>query len=829
MKLPLNIARRYTQLPEDIDQTVEILAGRVGEVESYKDISKMYENILVAEIIEKKDHPDADRLGVYQISIGEENNIQVLAGDKTLDVGDKVAYIKPGGVVPSTFDTEEPFTISSVKMRGILSNGMLCSQRELNIGTNHERVFKLDNDAIVGDTFANYYELNDIVIDIENKALTNRGDLFGIIGLARELSGSQSLPFESPIWLKEPQIDLVPDEICLNFDVDNQAQALCPRYCAIALSNIKVEQSPIWLRSALIKTGIKPINNIVDVTNYLMVITGQPMHAFDYDKVLKYDTNQTDMGHIVVRTAHQGEKIHALDDNVYELSDKNLVIANSQHPIAIAGMIGGVDTQIDEDTKNIILESANFDRYNLRRSSMELGIITDSSTRYTRSQSPIMCLPVLSKAVEMITELTGAKISSTLIDSYPDPKEEANISINIEKLNSKLGLELKPDKLITLLENIEYTFLTSNDKYYTFQIPVFRTDIEIEEDIYEDVARTYGYNKITPILPTKPINSSSLPKLFTLKNKIRDILSNSGCNELITYNFVSSQLLQSVNQDPNNCIKLQNPISKDLELMRSTILISLLDKARLNLKEGINTFAIYEIGLSHQKDLLSTDQLPLEEWKLALIFSDNTKKIEGNSYYQAKRYLEKVLDKLNIKNLKYRLISDIDYEKLPKWSRELLNTFEPNTSAFVSSVVGDTELILGVVGEINNQVKENLSLNNFTCGFEINLESLQQVQPDNIVYMENSKYPYISQDICFTVPDRVTYQQLLNCVKSSIKQDNIQNDIECIDIYKEGGSDSRKITLRIAISNTERTLKDKDYLKIREVIEKKVGKLEIKM
>ena len=202
----------------------------------------MYKDILVAEIVEKKDHPDAVKLGVYKISVGNEEPIQVLAGDKTLEIGDKIAYIKPGGIVPSTYNTPEPFTISAIKMRGVLSNGMMCSEKELNIGQNHEKVMRLGTSSEVGQLFSEYYELNDIVIDIENKALTNRGDLFGIIGLSRELAGSQSIQFESPTWFKEPQIELSPSEICLNFDVDNQAQALCPRYCAIAMSNIKVEE-----------------------------------------------------------------------------------------------------------------------------------------------------------------------------------------------------------------------------------------------------------------------------------------------------------------------------------------------------------------------------------------------------------------------------------------------------------------------------------------------------------------------------------------------------------------------------------------------------------
>ncbi|MCD4811673.1 phenylalanine--tRNA ligase subunit beta [bacterium] len=829
MKLPLNIAKQYTKLPKEVKTTVEILASRVGEVESYSNISEKYKNVVIATIKQKSDHPDADKLAIYQISVDNDKNIQVVAGDKTLEVGDKVAYIKPKGIVPSTYNTEKPFTIDSVEMKGVTSNGMMCSEKELNIGPNHEKVLKLPQDAPIGENFSDYYELNDTVVEIENKALTNRGDLFGIIGLARELAGSQGLQFTSPNWYKETQIELQPSETCLNFDIDNQAKALCPRYCAIAMSNIQVEDSPTWLKSALLRSDIKPINNIVDITNYLMILTGQPVHAFDFDKVMKHDTKQADMGHIVIRTAKTGEKIHALDGNIYELNDRNLVIANSQHPIAIAGITGGIDTQIDKNTTNIILESANFDRYNLRHSSMELGIITEASTRYTKSQSPSMCLPILSHAVELITELCNGQISSTLMDSYPVKEEVDQISINIDKLNTKLGLNLNSEELIKLLENIEYKNTDSKDKYITFQIPVFRQDIEIEEDIYEDVARIYGYEKIIPVLPEKAITATSLPKMMTLKNNIRNILSNSGCNELLTYNFVSMDLLKKTNQDPNICLKLKNPLSKELELMRPSILISLLEKTLLNTQEGINSFGIFELGLSHQKDNLDKEELPLEEWKLSFIFSDNTDKLSGSPFFQSKRYLEQVLHKIDIKNLSYELATDIDYNSTPVWVKTLLNSFESNSSAVVSTVVGKTKVVLGIVGEINNEVKHNLSLNDYSCAFEINLESVLQVKSHSKKYVESSKFPYITQDICFVTPTKVTYAELLLTVKKAIEKENIQSNIECIDIYMKEGNDTRNITLRISITNTTKTLKDKDYQKIRERISKKIAKIDISM
>ena len=828
MKLPINNIKEYTETPKNIDEIIDILSNKIGEVENFLDLAQKYANILIAEIVDKKEHPDADKLSIYKINIGTGDNIQVIAGDKSLEIGDKVVYIKPGGVVPSTYGIE-PFKIEAREMRGVMSNGMMCSEKELDIGLNYERVLILPKDAPVGELFSNYYQLSDTVIDIENKALTNRGDLFGIIGLSRELAGAQNVQFQSPDWYKKQQKELIPKEICLNFDVDNKAEALCPRYCAIAMTNIEIKESPIWLKSVLLKSDIKPINNIVDITNYLMILTGQPLHAFDFDKVIKTDTQQADMGHIVIRPGQSGESIHALDGNVYDLSDRHLVIANSENPIAIAGIIGGVDTQIDDNTKNVIIESANFDRFNLRKTSMELGIVTDASTRFTRAQSPDKCLPTISYAVEMIEELTGGTIATTLIDSYPVPQKEIKITVDANKLRERFGKKISNDEIIKILTNIEYEDIKIKDQYITVTVPSFRLDIEIEEDIYEDIVQTNGYEKIDPTLPTKSLKATSKPKILELKENVQSILSNYGANELISYSFTSQKFLELVNQDVNDSFKIKNPLSKDLEFMRPSIILSLLEKAQLNTQQGIDTFSIFEMGISHQKDVLDNEKLPKEEWKLAFLFTDSKDKIEGNPFFQSKRYLEKLLKKLNVKNLEYTLLADVDYENMPKWIKVIINSFNQNSSAIVSAKVGKSKIDLGVLGKINQNIKDSLSLNTFTSGFEINLEDILKLQGNSSYNLSESKYPYITQDVTFSVPDKITYKELFNKVLKTLEKKELRSEIECVDIYKEKDSNVRKITLRISISNTTKTLNEKEMKEIRKKIEKSVSKLSISM
>ncbi|MDY0096794.1 MAG: phenylalanine--tRNA ligase subunit beta [Candidatus Dojkabacteria bacterium] len=825
MKLPINSIKEYTDCNLDLEKILHILSTKVGEVEGYTDFYKMYEGIYIGEIVSKEQHPDADKLGIYNITIGEPENIQVVAGDKSLSVGDKIAYIKPGNIVPSTYNTSEEFKIKAVKMRGVLSNGMLCSEKELNIGTDHTKVLILDSDALVGSTFAQYFGLNDTVVDIENKALTNRGDLFGILGLSREIAGAQNIPFITPGWYKKESIDIEVGST-LPLTVSNEASNLCPRYMCVSLENISVKQSPVWLKSILIKSGIRPINNIVDITNYLSILTGQPLHAFDYDKVVSNDPSSNSNAHITVRLARVGERIHTLDGNLVELTDNNLVIADSTNPIAIAGVIGGIDTEIDKDTKNIIIESASFDKFSIRRTSMELGIFTEAVTRYTRGQDPNLCLPILLKAIELVKEIGEGKVSSSVIDSYPNPSEPRNISLSISKLNTHLGTVLSKDDIKNILLNIEYKILEESEdgEYITVCAPVFRTDIYIPEDIYEDIGRIYGYENIVARLPLRDIRASRKNSNVYLKTLIRNILSNSGCNELDTYSFTSMDTIQKSKQDPNIAYHIKNSLSPQLQFMRVSLISSLLEKGKYNIQKNINTFCIYEFNIPHQKGYVDSFELPKEDWHLSLLFSSKENILEGNPYYQVKKYFEKISNSLNISSLRYELISESSQVDIPIWIKNILPTFNRNGAVIIKSIKSGKESILGVMGDIDGEVKSNFKLPEYTSGIEINLEELKKVIDNGSKYVEESKYPAISQDLCLTVPSSIKYEQLESVIIQLIDTKDRKGNVECIDIYQKD-KESKNITVRVSIEHKNKTLTDKEYSKIKSKIEEKVNEL----
>lgn len=809
MKLPIKSIKEYTGVEIDKEELLKIITGKIGEVEDVIDWEDMYKGIYIAEIKSKTEHPDAEKLGVYTISIGDQEDIQVVAGDKSLEVGDKVAYIKPGNIVPSTYKTSEEFEIKTVKMRGILSNGMLCSEKELNIGPDHTRVLKLESDAPVGELFSKYYNLDDTVIDIENKALTNRGDLFGIIGLTREIAGAKGLKFVSPQWYIDHTKPEYTSKDGVGLNIENRMPALCSRYIGVVMDNIEIKESPVWLKSILIKSGIRPINNIVDITNYISILVGQPLHAFDYDKLIKNDPSTNSIAHIEVRMAKDGERIHTLDNNVVTLNSNHLVIADSTNPIAIAGVIGGIDTEIDNNTKRIVLECATFDRFNIRKTSMSLGIFTDAVTRFTKYLDPNQCLPVAKYAISLVQDLSGGEVATEIVDQYDEKYEPNTVSLSIEKLNTHLGTDITKEEIENILTNIEYNILSSDEKYITVKAPTFRMDIVIPEDIHEDIGRIYGYENIKPVLPKRDLKASERNKVLDIKSRIRKILSNSGANELVTYSFVSAEQITKSNQDPNMAYHIKNALSPELAFMRTSLITSLLSKAQENIQRNIPTFCMYEFNIAHQKGNMDNFELPKEQWNMSLLFSTRENILEGNPYYQVKRYFEKTVEGVSISNIEYSLVSNTSERDLPVWILNILPTFNPNASAYITY----KGKILGILGEIESSVKRNFKLPEYTSGLEVDIESLLKISKEEKKYKERSKFPSITQDITFVVGIEKEYKEIQDRIVKEINTQNRHASVECIDIYSKESS-KKNVTVRVSIEHMDKTLSDKEVEKI---------------
>lgn len=819
MKISLNWIKEYVKTEINGEDLVVMLKSHLAEVESYEDLGEKYKGIIVAEITQKENHPDADKLGVYQIKIGEEKEIQVVAGDKSLEIGDKVAYFTPGSKVPYNAHPDKfDGIIKATKLRGVESNGMLASAKELDISNNHEQVLRLESNAQVGQMFADYLKLNDYIIDVENKALTVRPDTFGIIGMAREISGILKTPFKSPEIYSKTINDIEVEDESLPITVNNKVEALCPRYMAVSMKDIAIKESPLWLQSKLSKIGVRPINNIVDITNYLMILTGQPLHAFDYDKVKKKDMHAKNEVIITVRTADEREKITTLDGKTIELNTNSVVICDTQNPIAIGGIMGGLDTEIDENTKNIIIESANFDLYNIRKSTMALGIFTDAATRFSKGQDPNLCEPVIVEAVKMVKELAEGKVSSHIQDIHQELPTTRLLTFSVSRLNRHTGLSLTKDEMLSILKNIEIIAEKQDDDLVTLRIPSFRQDLKIPEDIHEEVSRLNGYSKIPLSLPQRSIKPVDNNSALTLNKRIRVSLKNVGANELLTYNFVGAKLYEKAEIRLDNAYHLINALSPDLEYMRPSLIPSLLEKATINIQNGYKEFAIYEINKAHNRlDIDTVENLPIEHIMLTMVHTSEGDQYAGSPYYQIKFLIQSLLKDLKIKDIKYEGLSNIEEEKLPNWIKLDVSSFDINRTAVL--IIEDT--IIGIVGETKSSVKKSFKLPEYTSMAEINLDNLLPYINMDKSYTEYSKYPKIQQDFCFIVSKNIGYESLFETVSKSLTSDELNIKIMPVDIYQQKENpDQKQITLRVILQDKEKTLKEKDIEYWRKKIEK---------
>jgi phenylalanyl-tRNA synthetase beta chain len=798
MKVSLNWLKKYTLIHLDVDELVARIGTQLGAVEEVTDLRGHFEGIVVVQITEAKPHLDADKLNVYQATTGREH-VQVVSGDRTLNVGDKVAWLPPGTIVPSTIASGAPVIMEARELRGEMSNGMFGSGKELGINDDHEGVLKLDADAPVSKPLAEVYELDDVIIDIENKMFTHRPDCFGLLGVAREVAGIQQLPFTSPDWyLLEAGKLLKATAEPLPLHITNDIPSLCPYYQAAVMSDIKVGPSPVWLRSYLKRIGIRPIGNVVDVTNYLMYLTGQPLHAFDYDKVAALDGHKH--AAIVVRTPQKGETLKLLDGRMIEPHEGAILICSRHKPIALGGIMGGAETEVDAGTANIIIESANFNMYAVRRTSMEHGIFTDAVTRFSKGQSIAQCGVVLAEAVGLMGRHASGQLASELAVAAPERPEPVAISPHF--INERLGGSLPPTHIERLLKNVE--FKVDFEGGHMRMTPGFwRTDIEIPEDVVEEVGRLQGYGELPHSLPLRTTEAVDMPSIETLKTTVRNLLAEAGNNELQTYSFVSAKLLEKTGQDTKPAYRLRNAISPELQYIRTSLLPSLLDKVHANHKAGFGQFGIFEIGKSHNKYELGDDDLPRERLGLSYIFSAEPKTAtqwSGAPFYQAKRMLEYLFGKLH---LPMALVPLGEAKPEAWWLQNLTELFESKRSAVI--LFGD--MPLGIIGEFAAHVRRNFKLPDFIAGLELDLGAMNGLSPAP-AYQPLLRFPATEQDICFRIAADVSYAGLASLISAQFAADErLRVTVRPLDIFQRPRETAHKqITYRITLQHHDRTL-----------------------
>lgn len=825
MKVSLNIVKSLVnfELPP-VDELVARVNAQLGSVEKVIDLGAQYKDARIVHVVQCEPHPNADRLHVCLIDDGgavaniprdDKGYVQVVCGAPNVHADMWAVWLPPNSTVPASFADAEPFVLGARKLRGVLSQGMLAAADELAIGTDHDGIVEISGRDMpkgavlrAGDSFAQVFGLDDVVLDIENKMFTHRPDCFGQLGVAREISGIFEQAFTSPDWYTVAQ--KFADGSGLELDIYNDIPDLVPRFMAVAVKNVAVQPSPLWLQCQLVAMGGKPINNIVDATNYIMLMTAQPTHAYDYDKLRG--------GKLGARMAHEGETIALLNGKTYTLGTDDIVIADGERAVALGGIMGGADTEVSSDTKNVVLECASFDMYAVRKTAMRHGVFTDALSRFNKGQSPLQNAPVLKRLMGMV----GGEQASAVYDKkqFSDEFDEyfagkytpANIDINSSFINQRLGLQLTDSDIYTLLNNVEVHSHGPEDElgYMCIQVPFWRTDIELKEDVVEEVGRLYDFGKLPRELPQRSTKPAPKNPRRELKRQIREQLSRAGANEALTYSFVHEHILKRAEQHADQAYKLSNALSPDLQYYRLSVLPSLLDKVHANIKAGHDEFCLFEIGKGHDVRLPhSEDGLPSERTFVDAVYA--AKKARASApYYQAQRMAVRLLSSLGVQ---FELIpmatENDDGEELGGVEFEVAAPFDRRRSAWI--LCGKERL--GIVGEFKQAVRRNFKLPEYAAGFSIDFDQLLAQPRDEQAYRPLSRFPSTSRDVSLRAPRDVSYAELYHVVQAAVGESagDITVTIEPRAIFQPANDHSIKTTtFRLRMTHYERTLTDAD-------------------
>ncbi|MCB9820185.1 phenylalanine--tRNA ligase subunit beta [Candidatus Nomurabacteria bacterium] len=817
MKVSLNTIKQLIdfELPP-VDELVERINAQLGGVEEIISLSEKYKDAKIVKVVECEKHANADKLSVCKIDDGGDELTQVVCGAPNVHAGMWAVWLPPESIVPSTFDDEEPFKLGARELRGEMSHGMLASAKELALGDDHNGIVEItkkdlpaEKELSVGASFAEVFGLDDTIIDIENKMFTHRPDLFGQLGVAREIAGIFGYQFDDPKWYYE--LDEQP-EPSNSFELKsfNDCEEKVSRLMFVGMDNVTIAPSPLWLQAKLVSMGSKSINNVVDVTNYVMLMTSQPTHAYDYDK-LRGES-------IGARMANSGEKITLINGKSYELSSEDIVIADAEGAIGLGGIMGGSDSEVSNETTRIVFECANFDMYTVRKASMRYGLFTDALTRFNKGQSMLMNPYVTQFALNMLSELSGAKLATEIYDDLKTsddswrakptviPMPEAK-EIERDFINSRLGLDLSVDDMMKLVTNVGFECEGSVDSF-SYWAPAWRMDIQDKEDVVEEIGRLYGFDKLPRELPARSTKPAQLNESTSAKQSIREKLKALGANEVLTYSFVHEDVMKKSDQDVNQAFRLSNALSPDLQYYRLSVLPSLLDKVHANIKSSHDEFILYEIGKGHNKKYHTDDDegLPGEMEFVDMVYTSKKPK-SGAAYYHVRNLIQQLCLDLGF-TLRYKPVEEeLDYP--------VTAPFDLKRSALLETQDG---VFIGMIGELKQSVIKNFKLPSYTAAATLDFEGLKKaIHTERQTYLPLSKYPSVSQDLSLKVSSDVSFDSLFSTVSDVVSEesDNRSIKIDPVAIYQPADDHTVKtITLRITVSDHEKTLTDRDVSEI---------------
>ena len=789
MLISLNWLKQYIDLDGiEINEMENALTMIGQEVEKIDIVGGNLDKVVVAHLEEVKKHPNADSLTLCKVNNGKEI-LQIVCGATNHKTGDKVALAQVGARL------KEDFTIKKGKIRGEESNGMLCSEDELGIGSDKDGIIILPEDAPVGVPFKDYLGINDTVFELE--ITPNRPDCLSHIGIARELSAYYGKE------LKYPETEIkseISEKTSDNVKVSIEDSNLSRRYVTRILKNVTVKESPKWLKERIEAVGLRSINNIVDVSNFILMEMNHPNHVFDLDKI---EGNE-----IKVKSAVKGDKLVTLDEQERELEDGDIVICDSKKILALGGVMGGLDSEVTDNTKNILLEVAQFNPQNVRKTSRRLTLSSDSSYRFERGIDVEDSIKVINRLANLIQEVAGGEILNGYVDVYPVPHENKVAELNFERLNRFVGKVIPREKVIEILRNLEID-VKDNGETLTLTAPSYRGDLELEQDYFEEVIRMYGFDNIENILPRVDINKNSTLDTTKLTDRVKTICASVGLKEVINYSFIPKDALQKLKftgVSEDKLIDISNPITEDFVTMRPTLLYSLIKNAKDNMNRNVSNIRFFEVSRTFEK----AEELAKEDIKVGIILAGENDKTLWNpkpvhyDFYDLKGIVEEIFSKLKFQSFSIK--------------RSVQTEFHPGRSADV--FVGKE--YIGSFGEIHPDVLENFGLNKKTVLVaEFNIELIKKYINKPFVYQGIVKYPAVPRDLALVMNENILVGDVLKTIE---KIDKKVEKVELFDIYQGIGVEPGKksVAISILLRDDSKTLEEKE---INDIIDKILAKM----
>lgn len=738
MYISYNWLQDFVKLPAKISpQDIAVrLTNHTVEVESFSNQADKFDKVVVGKVLEVSKHPNADRLRVTTVDV-KSAKLHIVCGAPNVAPNQLVAVALEGTLLPNGLE------IKKSDIRGEASEGMICAEDELGLGDDHEGIMVLDKRAKIGQPFAEYLKLTDIVFEVDNKSLSNRPDLLSHYGIARELSVIFDAKLKSYDKVIGERLE-VASEKSGKLEVEVIAKEACPRYLAIRINNVKVKESPAFVQERLLAAGQRPINNIVDLTNYVMLECGQPLHAFDADKVKK----------ISVRFAVKGETIETLDGKNRQLSTEDLVITDGRQPIALAGIIGGSNSEIDDDTVNIILEAANFRADIIRRSAQKSGLRTEASTRFEKSLDPALAEEALFRFLSLLkADCPEIKIASHLVDLGGTPAAAAPIQLDFAWLSSKIGQEISKEQVINILTKLGFK-ITKHKEYLEVLIPSWRAtkDVKNKEDLVEEVLRIYGYDNITSSLPVEKLIPPVKNQERALERKIKDVLAlKFGLSEVYNYSFVGEEQLKKLNIDFFNHLRIINPLSEIHNLLRQSLVAGLVSNIKTNQAKA-DSLGFFEIGSTffnapgeiNRTNAEDSERLPYQEKKIGLVLANNNRDV----FLDAKGVVAGLIQETINQEVEAIFLP---IETKPGWS---------DKDICAQVMVGDE--VLGVVAKLSNEASASVNVKLKTALAELSLGGLARLKATyaGTNFKEAPRFPASTRDICVVVSEKILYNDL---------------------------------------------------------------------